>query len=226
MGTQRTRVAAEAEEPVRRSGAAAGAVRAAPGHATATAAGDPIGHLQRSAGNRATAALLRAGQAKLEVGAADDAYEQEADRVARQVVANLRAGSTGGGAPDLDAGSAPLRRISRLQRAAVPEVGRAGGGLDAGTESAIASARRSGGAPLPDRSRSRFEAAFGGADLSGVRLHTGPAASELNERVSARAFTIGRDVFFHGSTPDLDSTNGQELLAHELTHTIQQTGAG
>jgi len=55
MGTQRTRVAAEAEEPVRRSVAA---VRAAPG--LATAAGDPIGHLQRSAGNRATAALLRA----------------------------------------------------------------------------------------------------------------------------------------------------------------------
>lgn len=44
--------------------------------------------------------------------------------------------------------------------------------------------------------------------------------------MSARAFTIGRDVFFHGSTPDLDSTNGRELLAHELTHTIQQTGAG
>ncbi|MST35287.1 hypothetical protein GHK86_21465, partial [Acidimicrobiaceae bacterium USS-CC1] len=107
MGTQRTRVAAEAEEPVRRS-VAAGSVRSAPG--TGTAAGDPIGHLQRSAGNRATAALLRAGQAKLEVGAADDAYEQEADRVARQVVANLRAGGAGAGAPELDGGAAPLRR--------------------------------------------------------------------------------------------------------------------
>jgi hypothetical protein len=62
------------------------------------------------------------------------------------------------------------------------------------------------------------------ADLSDVRLHTGSAASTLNRKLQARAFTVGTEIFFNGPTPDVAATTGQHLLAHELAHTIQQGG--
>ncbi len=61
-----------------------------------------------------------------------------------------------------------------------------------------------------------------GADLSRVRLHTGSASSELNRSISAVAFTHGRDIHFRDGMPDPTTGPGLHLLAHELTHTIQQ----
>lgn len=218
MGTKRTR---DVEAPERT--AAPGPVASLPAAPVVarTAAERDMQQLQRTIGNRAAVAWLQAGQAKLEVGPADDPYEHEADRVAREVVANLRAQGPGAG-PVADDEHAPARRISRrVQRRVEPEVGLEGGDLREETESAINAARGSGGAPLPQRES--FEAAFGGADLSGVRVHSGSQASELNRRVAAKAFTVGSDIFFDGPAPDASSASGQELLAHELTHTIQQS---
>jgi hypothetical protein len=61
-----------------------------------------------------------------------------------------------------------------------------------------------------------------GADLGSVRVHTGPESSELGDRLGARAFTIGSDIFFNGQAPDTATASGQHLLAHELAHTMQQ----
>ena len=61
-----------------------------------------------------------------------------------------------------------------------------------------------------------------GTDLSHVRLHTGTEATDLNNRLQARAFTVGSDVFLRDSA-SLRSGAGQELLAHELTHVVQQS---
>ena len=112
--------------------------------------------------------------------------------------------------------------ITRIQRAAT--VGLAGGELDDDTARMLA-ASRSGGRPLPDPARSKMESAFG-ADFSGVRVHSGPASTELNDRIQAKAFTTGSDIYFRESVPDASTSSGQELLAHELTHTIQQGAAG
>lgn len=180
----------------------------------------PLMDLQRRAGNSTVVALLAAGQAKLQVGAADDPYEREADAVARRVVAALHSGVDRREAFDEELGAGPA--VSRIQRRAAPEVGAAGGELSGDTEAAI-DAARSGGRPLEPEMRSGFEQAFG-ADLSEVRLHTGSGSAALNDRVAARAFTVGSDIFLGSGTPDLGSTAGQELLAHELTHTIQQRG--
>ncbi len=60
--------------------------------------------------------------------------------------------------------------------------------------------------------------------FSSVRIHTGPRATELNHRIQAQAFTLGSDVFFRDGEPSA-SSSGTRLLAHELTHTIQQGGA-
>ena len=62
-----------------------------------------------------------------------------------------------------------------------------------------------------------------GADFSGVRVHTGGEAHQLNEQLSAKAFTTGNDIFFRGGEYNPQSGSGQELLAHELTHVVQQS---
>ncbi len=81
--------------------------------------------------------------------------------------------------------------------------------------------RRGGGSPLGDDVRADMEGALG-ADLGGVRVHTDSAADELGEAVSATAFTSGEDVFFRSGNYDPGSRSGRELLAHELTHVVQQ----
>ncbi len=190
---------------------------------------DEVRQLQEQAGNRATAALLAAGQPKLTVSAAGDRYEQEADDVAAQVVARLRAGAVQASSPD---GAAPgvvsedddqaPAGTSRVQRRS-EVIGAAGGDLDSDTEKAIGAAR-SGGSPLPGGVRRSMEGAFG-ADFGGVKVHAGEHARSLNQQVGAVAFTVGADIFLGRSAPDISSPAGQDLLAHELTHTIQQGAA-
>lgn len=147
-------------------------------------------------------------QRQQEVGRSDDPAELEADRMADDVVAALHSGARasehpGGPRPSGD-----------------PEIGADGGTVSAGLHSAIVSAR-SDGHGLPGDVRRTMEGALG-ADLSGVRLHTGPRADEAAARMSARAFTVGSDVFFRGGMPPLGSATGTHLLAHELAHVVQQ----
>ena len=70
--------------------------------------------------------------------------------------------------------------------------------------------------------RRSMEGAFG-ADFSGVRVHTDRRSTDLNERLQARAFTLGSDIFVH-KPADLSGSSGAHLLAHELTHVVQQSG--
>jgi hypothetical protein len=69
--------------------------------------------------------------------------------------------------------------------------------------------------------RQSFEGAFGW-DFSGVRLHTGPAAAKIASSLGARAFTHGRDIVFGNKVSDPEGSNYRRLMAHELTHVIQQ----
>lgn len=167
-------------------------------------------------------------QRKLAVGAAHDPCEHEADQVARDIVAALRgssapavAGSAGSGGETDAADQGRVDAVRALRR--TDTIGAAGGELDRSSEDAIRAARGS-GRPLDSGVRSQIEPLLG-ADLSAVRLHSGPQAKALNEGMQARAFTVGSDVFFHGGIPDTRSNAGLELLAHELTHTVQQTSS-
>jgi len=96
-------------------------------------------------------------------------------------------------------------------------------GVTPGIESNINSLKGS-GQPLPESTRSYFEPRFG-YDFSGVRVHTDSKASETAKSINAKAFTTGKDVVFGTNqyTPKTDS--GKYLLAHELTHVIQQSGS-
>ncbi len=80
------------------------------------------------------------------------------------------------------------------------------------------------GARLPDELRAALEPRFG-ADLGGVRVHTGTRADQLSNALNASAFTTGRDVFFRHGTYAPGSPAGQQLLAHELAHVVQQGAA-
>jgi hypothetical protein len=84
---------------------------------------------------------------------------------------------------------------------------------------------RGGGHGMDHGTRGRMESAFG-ADFSGVRIHTDARADGLSQSLSARAFTTGRDVFFRQGEYNPGSSAGRELLAHELTHVVQQNGDG
>ncbi|MEH1948994.1 MAG: DUF4157 domain-containing protein [Nostoc sp.] len=82
---------------------------------------------------------------------------------------------------------------------------------------------RGGGQAMADNIRQPMEQAFG-ADFSGVKVHTDGQSDQLNRSIQARAFTTGQDVFFRQGEYNPGSRGGQELLAHELTHVVQQNG--
>ncbi|MFM6324918.1 MAG: DUF4157 domain-containing protein [Microcystis panniformis] len=89
-------------------------------------------------------------------------------------------------------------------------------------EAAIEQAR-GGGRSLDTGIQRQMESAFG-TNFSGVRVHTDSTADALNQSLSARAFTTGQDIFFRQGEYNPGSSSGKELLAHELTHVVQQTG--
>lgn len=108
---------------------------------------------------------------------------------------------------------------SMVQRATARSQG--AGPLDPDIASEI-DAARSGGAPLDNNTKAEMEGHLG-ADLSSVRLHTDSTADHLNRSVQAEAFTTGSDIFFSSGKYDPGSADGRGLLAHELTHVVQQS---
>ena len=79
------------------------------------------------------------------------------------------------------------------------------------------------GSPLPDSSRKFFESRFG-YDFSDVRVHYDADASRSSQSVNARAYTVGNNVVFNQNQFSPETDNGKKLLAHELTHVLQQAG--
>jgi hypothetical protein len=77
------------------------------------------------------------------------------------------------------------------------------------------------GIPLSDATRSSMENTFG-TNFSKVRIHTNSSAVQMSKTVGAQAFTHGSDIYFNEGKYDPSSSSGQHLLAHELTHTVQQ----
>ena len=112
-------------------------------------------------------------------------------------------------------------RVQRLMRsAALHRAANGGEAVDDAVARAIQS-QRGGGAPLEETARKTMESSFGD-DFSEVRLHTDGQADSLNRAVSAEAFTTGSDIFFRDGSYNPSSSDGQKLLAHELTHVVQQ----
>lgn len=145
-------------------------------------------------------------QRKLVIGASNDPLEQEADRVAEQVMA----------------GPAPshVKLISpRIQRF----TGQSTGQMDVAPDS-VDRVLASSGRPLEPSLEHEMGQRFG-HDFSQVRAHTGAAAEQSTRDVKAHAYTVGHDIVFgHGQFAPT-TYQGKKLLAHELTHVVQQGAA-
>ena len=92
-----------------------------------------------------------------------------------------------------------------------------------GVSSAVDQVTSSTGQPLDANSRSFFEPRFG-FDFSRVRVHADKAAGDAADRLGAHAFTVGTHIAFAHGRHEPQSTEGRHLLAHELTHVVQQSG--
>jgi hypothetical protein len=112
-------------------------------------------------------------------------------------------------------GNRYVQRVVSLARAAEGE-----GDVMPDVERAIES-RRGGGQSLDRGVQSQMGNALN-ADFSGVRVHTDAGADGLNKSLSAKAFTTGSDIYFRQGEYNPGSSSGRELLAHELTHVVQQ----
>lgn len=155
-------------------------------------------------------------QRALTVGAADDPFEREADRAARQVVDMLHGH---GASPSFIPAASGAGRIRRSSGADATVVGREGGVVHGALESRIRAAGS--GRALESGLRRSMETAFG-ADFGSVRVHTDSAVAP---QIGATAFTHGSDIHFASGTYEPGTPSGQRLIAHELTHTLQQGAA-
>ena len=216
----------------------------------------PLLQLQRTMGNQRVAQLIQAKrltpqgkvlnlQPKLTVGSADGHLEQEADRVARQVVSTPDAVATN----SIQRAIAPEEdkdqkiQTKPLAASITPVVQRQMGNdnkedkdkpiqpksaasqadsFEAGAEvESRLSQSKGGGSPLPEPVRAYMEPRFG-VDFSPVRVHTDSDAIQMNRDIGAQAFTHGSDVYYDAES----NPSNLELTAHELTHVVQQTGGG
>jgi hypothetical protein len=184
-------------------------------------------------------------QRKLTIGLPGDGFEREADDMADKVMRMLEPGA-------MDAAPAGIERkrgqhreeknypmaaskqsieggeeeSSELPRVAVQRKAAFGRSSipDVASSATIAdrlAAGASGGEPLGSQSRSVMETAFA-RDFSHVRVHRDADAAKLSHELNALAFTHGRHIYFANGTYDPERSSGKRLLAHELTHVVQQ----
>lgn len=160
----------------------------------------------------------------LKVSSPADSAEREAEQTARRIMRMPMAQTEG--AVTAKCSPHAARFANTIRQYEPVRIARKQEGT-ARTSSAVASgisASRSSGKPLPSGIRQFMEPRFN-ADFSQVRIHTGEQAATLNRQVSAQAFTVGNQVYFGRDRFQPESSEGRELIAHELTHTIQQGAA-
>jgi hypothetical protein len=183
--------------------------------------------------NKSSSFFKPAVQKKLSVGASNDTHEIEADNVANKVMRMAEPGkqqfSAAGNSIQKCAACEKEEKLQKkpisesisplIQRSAKDEGESAAPGH---IENQINSSR-GGGNVMENGPRNFMENRFG-ADFSNIKIHTGPQAVQMSRELNAQAFTVGNDIYFNEGKYSPNSANGQHLLAHELTHTIQQGG--
>ena len=186
-------------------------------------ASQPWGEMTTNVNQSSSAQTLRSDnglviQRKMTLGEAGDRYELEADRLAPQIVSQINTSDFG----------KPTLLSSHLQlKAPRPNLQLKNNGTEGTVSPEIESGiqRSLGQGRSLDSSLQKRLGHTMGADFSGVRVHTDTKANRLSRALNARAFTTGRNVFFNKGAYQPGSQQGQELIAHELTHVIQQQGA-
>ena len=171
-------------------------------------------------------------QEKLRVSTPGDAFEQEADRVAEQVMRmpDTRVSSSVG---ESSLANRTIPRGKTVQRVCASCAedkeliqAKTTGGQTPEVTPTISTGIQSlqgSGQPLPGPARSFFEPRIG-ADFSNVRVHSDTRAASLAQSIDARAFTLGNNVVFGAGEYSPGTPSGKKILAHELAHVVQQNG--
>lgn len=149
-------------------------------------------------------------QTKLTLDSPGDKHEEEADQIAERALSYLSNTSQKPLPPILPP---VVHRTMAVEGKPIPR----------DIEESIQQ-RRGGGQPLPESVRNPMEQAFE-ADFGEVRVHTDAQSDALNRSLQARAFTTGKDLFFRQGEYNPQSSSGMRLIAHELTHVLQQRGS-
>ncbi len=154
-------------------------------------------------------------QTKLTTNQPNDRFEQEADAIAEKVVSGETA---------IQRKCTDCEKEDELQMKPLIQLkansSESGQEVQPWVQQQIESSR-GGGQPLPDETRSVMESGMG-ADFQNVNIHTGGEAVQMNRDLGARAFTVGNDIYFNSGQYSPETGEGKRLLAHELTHTVQQ----
>jgi len=202
----------------------------------------PTGQIQRSTlggysfGKLAIAPKERYGiQTKLAIGQPNDRYEQEADRVANQVMRmpapdSLERGPLVNSNLPFAAHQLPVQKQEAKEEDEEKKKGKIQSKEESGQTPRVTAeleqqlqASQGKGQPLPEETRSFMKSRFG-QDFNHVRVHADGEAAQMNRALNAQAFTHRQDVYFGADKYSPQSVEGQRLLAHELTHVVQQTG--
>jgi hypothetical protein len=170
-------------------------------------------------------------QAKLNIGKSNDKYEVEADATADKIVSNKESNSKGFFTPTQT--SLVQKQAAKednevqkkeekeekepIQRSATSDTTPTN---TSALESKLQSSK-GGGSPLGNAAKKEMESGFG-TDFSDVRIHNDATAIQMNKELGAQAFASGNDVYFNQGKYNPESQSGKHLLAHELTHTLQQ----
>jgi Domain of unknown function (DUF4157) len=185
---------------------------------------NPIAGLQQAAGNQRMLGLLASGaiQAKLRVSQPGEADEVEADRVAERVVSSAapstvhrKCNCEGGGASCPACEEEEVEQAKGIHRKAASSAN----GYHSVPDDFLQSIGP--GQPLDSSTRASMESRFG-RDFGDVRVHTGDRAAESARSIQARAYTRDSNVVFDSGAYAPGSAEGKKLLAHELTHVVQQ----
>ncbi|HML27225.1 MAG TPA: DUF4157 domain-containing protein, partial [Methanomethylovorans sp.] len=176
---------------------------------------DRILHLQRTAGNQAVQRLIRSGvlQAKLKIGQPNDIYEQEADRVAEQVMRMPE--------PQVQRNCTKCDENEKTILQAKESPGKVP--VDPGQDvpPVVHEVLSSPGQSLDAQTRAFMEPRFG-QNFGNVRVHADSRAGQSADAVNGQAYTVGYHVVFAAGRYCPTAPNGRRLLAHELTHVVQQ----
>lgn|GEM_PF-4733440 len=165
-------------------------------------------------------------QAKLKIGDQNDQYEKEADKVADSFVDSNTNDHLQNS--NVIPTQSPQRVIQRMCAGCEEEelghlrrkAKSIGSPDNQGDSSAIKNSLQ-GGQPIPGSIKSRYQQFFG-RDLSHVKIHTGTNAATASQSINAKAFTLGNHIVFDNNEFKPQSKQGAHLLAHELTHVLQQ----
>ena len=168
-------------------------------------------------------------QAKLTIGQPGDKYEQEADSMADQVMAMPEPGAKRIETPQSKVSIQrfyfPSTEASQQKSLDGKHILQTKGQNDSAGKSPTLENRlntsKGRGTPLSKETRTFMENRFG-QDFSTVRVHTGSESAQMNKDLGAQAFTHKQDVYFGAGKYSPESNSGKRLLAHELTHVIQQ----